>query len=460
MSFIEVLINVIVNRSIDQVMETNPKTHNTKVESHSVSVLLTKTEAEHTTKATNSPHSVGKENEIPTISVIRQPPSKVVSLDIGNHRVDISVPFRPPIHPDPKKTWRRFQRSGGIPQIHNAFPLDHLVYDPKDMPDAHPHWQDISDSDIEDRSYIEEGSADSHKVLEDDSKRQKKYQGTNNNDSKVKNSDIHGSSRLHESAVGFSSDDDDIFFPVGSKASTRPADTNPAPKSTHRHYHRTSENNSEGMEKEHSAEWEVYDSLPRSDFIVVHTPSPGRLELPDKKLASAMNVNAPEFVAPTTANAPTSDPDLTMNPYPSGSSRYIAPPGVGFNAMMHLNALPFIGPDASPFAGLHATPFMMPAGQFLPYHVAYPPTFLAEPNFWPPPYTPNFGLRSGPVAAPLRSSFTGNNSWNHLDAYISRAEESDMLPAAEEEFNRQAAEHTCSILKGATDEEYEHLEQT
>jgi hypothetical protein len=183
-------------------------------------------------------------NEPNISSPIRQLPLKKVPVPIGDYSMDVSVPFRPPVHPDPNKNWRKFQRSGGMPQLHDAFPLDHVVYDPKDMPEAHTLYPRLGKSSNKESQYGLKSGIDDKKVTQDSKEKTKANDRTDNtSQNRFTTCDTGDMGEAYEAAIGFSSDDDETFFPARNmKEDVRFADINRLPKPIHRHGHRPSQN--------------------------------------------------------------------------------------------------------------------------------------------------------------------------------------------------------------------------
>ena len=363
----------------------------------------------------------------------RQQLSKVVTIPVGDKTMHITVPFRPPVHPDPGKNWRRFQRSGGISQLHDAFPLDHLVFDPKDMPEVAtpPPIIGVFDN----RGQSNQNAGVNNKGATKDTKINiNKSDNTDSN--KVTTGVTRDMSDPYEAAVGFSSDDDEAFFPARNmKEDVTSADINRLPKPIHRHGHRPSQNDTTMKARK------MHNKLPQGGNDVVANPivashkAPNNFELPKKKLTSTMNVNAPEFVNKSTSAWPTPGMEFMMNP-----------PALGF-ASHHLPAmgLPSMTMEfhPPPFPQLYLPPPIAMPGPFAPQPHPYPPRVLREPNFWAHPvYRTNPVAASKPIANISKTSSNNNTRKQHIDYRGGRSKGSAALLNTIDELTRQVAQQT------------------
>ena len=388
----------------------------------------------------NSAGGDGDFDEPHISSPIRQLPFKKVPVHIGDYSVDVSVPFRPPVHPDPKRNWRKFQRSGGMPQLHNAFPLDHVVYDPKDMPEAATLHPCSGNSSNKESQYGSKSRLDDTKVTEY-SKEKMKTNDQSDNTSRdwFTTCDTGNMAEAYEAAIGFSSDDDETFFPARNmKEDVRFADINRLPKPIHRHGHRPSQNENMVQDKEVKIQpgWEIHGSA--ADSMVTDSKASRKVELPGKKFTSTMNVNAPEFVNVSTSARQISDFEYAMNPFASGFSNY-ALPGTGFAPIMRLNPQPSVAPNLPPLMAL--------PGHYIPYPGLYPaaylPRFSGDPNFWPLPiYSAKSAPLSDSITSPSKPPSFNSNRQKYTIKRESKTEGDHMMLTTIDALTRKVAQQT------------------
>jgi hypothetical protein len=344
----------------------------------------------------------GRDGKLPNnnaSALIRQQPSKMAFIPSGDSTLQIPVPFRPPVHRDPQKNWRRFQRSGGFSLLHNAFPLDHLVYDPKDMPEIPTPPPIIG-------GYSNNGG---QLGQQNDANEKEAAQGAKNVNTNADNTagndfDTDSSKGINEpygAAIGFSSDDDELYFPAWNmKENATSADANRLPKPLHRHGHRPSQNDNMIKDKQMQNKFGQGRIVPVADYAVAGTKAPSKSELPQKKLTSTMNVNAPEFVNTSASVYPPPGFEFRMNPLAPGFATQPQPqPGLPSMMMNY---------DLQPFPVMHIPPPMAMPGHYPPppYPGQYPPRVMGEPNFWANRgHKENTAAPSRPAANPSKPSY-------------------------------------------------------
>ena len=270
----------------------------------------------------NGPGGPSGQNPAYLLPSIRQQPFTVVSAPIGNRTVDISVPFRPPIHPDPEKTWRKYQRAGGNSQLHNAFPLDHLVYNPKDMPEGPTPPPAKSNLGNEGGQYYMTSNMNNEKAGEDTEKVNIKDQSNNTAGNKTTTRTSKDAYNEIQAAIGFDSDDDDIFFPASCmEEKPKAVDTSHLTQPMHDgHGHRPSQNENTAKGKQA----QKHASINAHDPVATDSKAQSKIGLPSKKLGSTMNVNAPEFVTNPAPMHQASGLEFMANNFATGYSNSFA----------------------------------------------------------------------------------------------------------------------------------------
>ena len=380
----------------------------------------------------NGAGGVSELNPAYLLPSIRQQPFNVVSAPIGNYTMDVSVPFRPPIHSDPEKTWRKFQRSGGIPQLHNAFPLDHLVYDPKDMPEGPtppPAMSSLGDEGVQ---YYMTSNVNNEKAGEEVKNANTNDQPNDNGGNKANTRTSKDAYNEIQAAIGFDSDDDDIFFPASCmEEKPQAVHTSQSTQPMHGHGHGPSKNENEAKVKQA----QKHSRMNAHDSVAADSKVQSKAGLPGKKIASTMNVNAPEFVTNPAPMHQASGLDFMANPLASGYSNnfvtgcsgssatgYSNPPISGYSnpltggysnpqATGYLNPLAggysnplaagYSNPlvtgysnqpphdtsfastmkyDPQSFAASNLQPFMPAPGHYTSYPAPYPPRYAGDPN--------------------------------------------------------------------------------
>jgi hypothetical protein len=386
-----------------------------------------------TTKTPNGSNIVSKPNE--TRAPIRQLPSREVFVPIGSQTVDISVPFRPLIDTDPEKTGQKVQPSGGITRIHNA--LDHLADNTKDMPEACTPQPTINRSDTEPDTEPDiepDTEPDKDKSTKGDEESSKDDQEDNDSVNTDTSCDARDKHRPYEAAIGFSSDDDETFFP-----SARPKEG----KFTQGHSNKPSK--SYGKEKGKEDFTSVEGGMDRpplpSDFHGSHSRSSKRPELSRQKpeLSSkpgsstkmpetTMNANAPEFVRQATFTYPALGQSfMAIAPgasFPTFPTQF-RPPGMRYSSRMNLTMPPFA---AAP-------------GQFHPY--VYQERLTRDPRIGtalPPPGKKRVPLRV--AAPPFRPSSHNHNHPNASNKQKGQAGEINMSRTGDDKFNRDVGQGT------------------
>jgi hypothetical protein len=260
---------------------------------------------------------------------------------------DDTMPSRPPIYLDPEKNGYRYQHTGVNPQMHNALPVDH---DMSGMLPGTPLSFNVSSS---------KESAGHITTLYNS-------QALNNSGRGV----LDRQTDDHELARGFSSDDDDVFFPAGSKSAAAISQkTNTTSNGTQSHYPKYSLKAFKGKNAANPANLYMSSASSNTGY-----PPPSRHPV-SSKTASTMNVNAPPFVSPTKRHVPV----LMMNANMPGFAGpgLIAPPSFGFGPMVNTNPAHFPFPDPAirnspfgPFPGYQPIPPFV-ALQGMGYHAGF-----------------------------------------------------------------------------------------
>jgi hypothetical protein len=328
-----------------------------------------------------------------------------------------------------------------MPQLHDAFPLDHVVYDPKDMPEADTLYPRLGKSSNKESQYGLKSGIDDKKVTEDSKEKIKANDRTDNtSQNRFTTCDTRDMGEAYEAAIGFSSDDDETFFPARNmKEDVRFADINRLPKPIHRHGHRPSQNENLVKDKEIKKRpgWEMHGSA--ADSMVSDSKASRKVELAGKKFTSTMNVNAPEFVNTSASVRQASDFEYTMNPLASGFPNH-ALPGIGFAPIMKFNPQPSAIPNL---------PLLMAApGHYIPYPSPYPgaylPRFSEDPNFWalPPIYSAKSAPLSDFIRSPSKPPSVNSISQKYSRNRESKTEGDDTMLATIDELTRKVAQQT------------------
>jgi hypothetical protein len=252
---------------------------------------------------------------------------------------DDTVPSRPPTYLDPEKNEYRYQHTGGNPQMHRALPFDH---DMSGMLPGTPLSFNVSSS---------KESAGHITTLHNS-------QALNNSGRGVLDRQTNDH-ELDELARGFSSDDDDVFFPAGSKSAAAISQkTNTTSNGTQSHYPNYTLKAFKGNNAANPAN--LYMSSAPLNTISGYPP-PSRHPV-SSKTTSTMNVNAPSFISPTKRNVPVLMMNANMSGF-AGPGPIAHPPSFGFGPMVNINPAHFPFPDPSvrtspfgPFPGYQPIP--------------------------------------------------------------------------------------------------------
>lgn len=286
----------------------------------------------------------------------------MVSIPMGDSTVDVVVPFRPPIHPDPAKNWGKYQRAGGSPQVHNAFPLDHVAFDLKDMPKTITTSPMMSNAVFKDDEYHmqsfknnEKATSPSQAVLEAQKAQKTQNASVKNGSGKAVDSQFTAEEveeywKKHEAAIGFDEEDDDKFFPAHAmniREDPKYAGNNNLTIPIHRHGHRPSQNEDAAR----GSQMQEYTGMPapaHDGDVANVSRAPSRAELPDKKFNSTMNVNAPEFINRSASMNQTANYEFKPS-LATGYSNYPLSK-VGFSSTMPYDRQPFASLNPEQYA--------------------------------------------------------------------------------------------------------------
>lgn len=371
-------------------------------------------------------------------ATVRQLPPQMVSVPIGNYTMNVSVPFRPPINRDPNKNWRKFQRLGGIPQLHNAFPLDHMVYDPKDMPPIPSPPPIMGKSMMASSKYYHQSGHGNNTHTSGAKKDGTYYQVVNDSNNDATSRITRDTEDAYEAAVGFSSDDDKTFFPDRNmKEDARSADINRIPKPLHRHGHRPSQNENAAKSK-HNQSCSGPDSKdPAPSSVKADPKALNKTGLPSKKFTSTMNVNAPEFVnKPSTLVGPSLG--FMTSSLAGGVSNYTTLPDSGF--------APVKKSTPSPFPVRELAPFIAVPGSYTTFLNQYQPRLSGDPNFWA---VPIFEAKPFAISHPAVSSSSAPSTHNTIRQNSreqgSQTQANITQSRTIDELTRQVAQQTLGV---------------
>jgi hypothetical protein len=275
------------------------------------------------------------------------------SIPMGNSTADVVLPFRPPIHPDPARNWRQYQRAGGNPLMHDAFPLDHMPFDLKDMPKPKPLPPMMPDVVFKEGQYymqstISNETTTSHSRDASEAQQSQTAQDANVEDGtgkadvpKFTPQQIEEYWKSHEAAIGFDEEDDEKLFPsscMNKSEAPMSVGNNNLTVPIHRHGYRPSQNEDAAR----GSRVHEYAGMPaptHNGGVAFASRAPSRAESSEKKFISTMNVNAPEFI-----NRPASmNQDADYEHKPALATGYSDYPlsKVGFSSTTPFDPQPF-----------------------------------------------------------------------------------------------------------------------
>lgn len=282
----------------------------------------------------------------------------MVSAPIGSQGMEVPMPLRPTTHTAPN-SWATHQTVGGDPRMHKAFPLGHVPFHHRDMRHVSTPPPRMNDSIFSQTpSALTPPVTTGHSPLSQTQEVTNKSNGDNKSNvlakkpdeveeitaekigSRFTARDIEEYWERHESAIGFSESDDEMYFPNYSKKETAHGKTAKnsnllPPAASYNHGAHQDEISSKWKyNPQEYAKWDGYGST--------SAPAASGSSMAGKtKTTSTMNANAPEFVnrTATALEAIGIAPTLNLDP-PSGHQVYQLQE-VDYSSAMPYNSQPY-----------------------------------------------------------------------------------------------------------------------